>query len=88
MCWLLTKQISPNVIDDDQRAWQQKPHQPVKDIADKEAGGNEDNQQDHVGPGVLPKLVHVHAFLQPQHKCHKACIGIAVFKAGQYASSW
>ena len=70
----LTKQVCPNVIDDDKGARQQEPDEAVKDVADKEAGGNEHHQQDHVGPSVLPKLIQVHPFLQLQDKCHKACM--------------
>ena len=68
-----TTDVRPNVVDNDQRAGQEEPHEPVKDVAHKEAGGYEDNQQDHVSPGILPKLVCVAPLLQLEHKCDEAC---------------
>lgn len=68
-----TKEVGSNVVDDDQGAGQQEPHEPVKDVAHKETGRDEDHQQNHVGPGILRKLVGVHALLQPQDKSDKAC---------------
>ena len=68
-----TKEVGSNVIDDDQGAGQQEPHEPVKDIAHKETGRDEHHQQYHMSPGILRKLVGVHALLQPQDKGDKAC---------------
>ncbi len=54
-----TKDISHDVVDNDQRAGQHKPDEALHYVCDKEAALHEDDQQDHVRPRELAKLIQV-----------------------------
>ena len=72
-CRLRACQVGADVVDDDQRAGQQKPDDAVKDVGHEERGRHKHEKQDEVRPRVLPKLVQIAPLLQPQHERHKAC---------------
>lgn len=77
----VTCQVGKDVIGDDEGAGQQEPDDAVEDVGDEKGGGYEHEEQDEVRPGVLPKLVHVAALLQPEHKPHKPCTVMAAHQA-------
>jgi hypothetical protein len=53
--------------------WSNIPNNAFKDVRNSEGGLCKGNEQNHVGPCILSKLILVHSLLQSQNKPHKSC---------------
>ena len=56
-----------DVVEDDERGGQHKPDESLHDVADEARALQQDDEQDHVRPRELAKLVQILLLLRPQN---------------------
>ena len=73
-----TDEVCADIVDNDERARQEEPDETVEYVAHEETGGNENYEQDHVGPCILHELPQILSLAQPEHEIHETCTWWAI----------